>query len=254
MVDQNEIQEHAQGIAKRAQSILTKPTETWDVVAKETDQPMQVFLKYVVPLAAIGPIASFIGGQVFGYSTFFGPTFRPSLMGGLSTAVVTYIFGLLGVWVLAFIANFLSKSFEGKDDFPSAFRLVAYAWTAAWLAGVFGIIPALAVLAIVGLYSLYLFYKGANPIMGVPEDKSVVYTVVVIVAAIIVNIVIGAISVAITGPAMLAGAGSLSASDGDVNIDSPYGSIQIDEANGKATMTIEGNGETMRIEVPTEEE
>ncbi|MEM6475936.1 MAG: Yip1 family protein [Pseudomonadota bacterium] len=126
MVDKNELQAHADGIMTRAKNILTAPVETWEVIAKETDEPMQVFLKYALPLIAIGPIATFIGGLVFGYGGIFGVTIRPSFTFLLSTMITTFVLGLLSVWILAFIANLMSKQFEGRDDFAAAFRLVAY--------------------------------------------------------------------------------------------------------------------------------
>ncbi len=45
-----------------------------------------------------------------------------------------------------------------------------------------------------GLYGLYLLYLGLPVLMKSPKDKSVGYTVAVIVAAIIIFIVIGAAS------------------------------------------------------------
>jgi hypothetical protein len=55
---------------------------------------------------------------------------------------------------------------------------------------VFNIIPALSFLGILGLYSLYLLYTGITGLMRPPSDKAVVYTIAVIVCAIIVWIVI----------------------------------------------------------------
>lgn len=257
MTDNQELQQRAEGLVNRAKAITLKPGETWPVIAKETDEPMQVFTRYVVPLAAIGPIASFIGGQLFPIS-FMGVTVTTPLMAGITGAVMGYVLALLGVWLIAFVANLLSKQFEGRDDFPAAFRLTAYAMTAAWIAAIFGLMPALAILGLLGgLYSLFLFYKGASPVMGVPEDKSIVYTVCVVLVAIVINFVMASIIGAITATMMIGSTSGVisSNSDGsDVNIDSPYGSIQINEEDGTATMRIEGNGETMTIEVPTEEE
>lgn len=257
MIDKNELQTHADGIITRAKNILTAPDATWEVIKGETDQPMSVFLKYALPLIAIGPIATFLGGLIFGYGGMFGVSIRPGFGFLLSTMVTTLVLSLLSVWLLAFIANLVSKQFEGRDDFPAAFRLVAYSMTAAWLAGIFNLIPALGILTILGLYSLYLIYKGASPIMGVPEEKSVVYTIVVIVAAIIANFVIGMLSLAITGPAMLAGAGmGIGAADGNgdfnMDVETGYGNVQIKEEDGKATINV--GGTEMTIDIPEDED
>ncbi|MFY9602401.1 MAG: hypothetical protein WAR02_19390, partial [Pseudolabrys sp.] len=58
------------------------------------------------------------------------------------------------------------------------------------VAGVFNIIPALAFLGILGLYSLYLLHTGIAALMKPPADKAVVYTIAVIVCAIIVWVII----------------------------------------------------------------
>ncbi|MEP0190851.1 MAG: Yip1 family protein [Erythrobacter sp.] len=202
MVDKNELQQHADGIITRVKNILTNPGGTWEVVAKETDAPMQVFLKYVMPLAAIGPIAGFIGQQLFPI-TIMGVTAKIPFATGIVLAIIAYIFGLIGVWVLAFVANLISQQFEGRDDYPAAFRLAAYSLTAGWIAGILGIVPLLGILALLAaFYGIYVFYKGASPVMGVPADKAATYTAVVIVVAIVVFVVIGFINAAITAPMM----------------------------------------------------
>jgi hypothetical protein len=69
-------------------------------------------------------------------------------------------------------------------------KLAAYSYTAGWLAGIFVIIPALGILSIVGLYSIYLLYTGIPVLMKAPREKSLGYTVAVVVAAIIIFVVI----------------------------------------------------------------
>ncbi|QUL38575.1 Yip1 family protein [Erythrobacter sp. JK5] len=244
MDSNQELQERAEGLFNRAKAVTLKPAETWPVIAKETDAPMQVFLRYAVPLAAIGPIASFIGGQLFGYG-MFGISWKPTFLGGLSQAITAYVLTLASLWLIAWVANFLSPKFGGKDDFSSAFRLAAYSMTAAWIVGIFGIVPALSILGLLGLYSLYLFYKGASPMMDVPQDKATGYTVVTVVVAIVANIVIGMIAAAITGPAQMPNMAGDGYSSGDTT-------IQIDSETGRATINVDG--EEMSIQVPVEEE
>nr|WP_283773432.1 YIP1 family protein [Altererythrobacter sp. KTW20L] len=155
------------------------------------------------------------------------------------------------MWVVAYVANYLSPRFGGRDDYPAAFRLVTYSWTAAWLAGIFGLIPMLSILGILGLYSLYLLYKGATPVMGVPQDKAVGFTAVTIIAAIVamflVNLVIGLF----TAPTMMAG--TMGSGMGDrMSID--MGESGRIDSNADGTMTITGpDGETMTITIDTNE-
>ncbi len=257
-MDNNPVEKRTQGLVARAQSVILKPAETFPKIATESDPPMSVFTSYVVPLVAIGPIASFIGGQLFGYGGF-GFSYRPSLMGGLSTAIISYILGLIGVWVLAWIANFLSPKFGGKDDFPAAFRLVAYSMTAAWVVGIIGLIPALGILGLAGLYSFYLYYKGATPVMGVPQDKAVGYTAVTVVSAVVLYIVVGAVTASIAGLGALAG-GGLAAADAQndrATIDlGEYGRIETGKDGAVAEMKFRDpeTGEEMTVTVNESEE
>ena len=78
-------------------------------------------------------------------------------------------------------------------------RVSAYAPTAACVAGVFNTIPALAFLGILGLYSLYLLHTGIVALMKPAPDMAVLYTIAVIVCAIIVWIVIFGIAALLFG-------------------------------------------------------
>ena len=217
------------GLADRAKAIVMQPKAEWPRIAAETTEPTQVLTGYVLPLALIGPVATLIGSQVFGYS-FLGVTVRPDLASAVGTAVVTFVLSLVSLFVVAFVANYLSPKFGGKESFPAAFRLVAYAWTAAWLAGIFGLVPSLAILGLVGLYSLYLFYLGAGP----------------------VNIVVGLVAAGITGGL---GASAIAADD-VASVDFGNGAMRI-EAGGETIelgdARIEVEGDTAKVTVGDQE-
>lgn len=178
-------------LVARAKAILMTPRQEWEVIDAEPLNLSELLTGYVLPLAAIGPIASMIGWSMFG----FGGLFRLSIGSIISHAIVMYIMAIIGVFVLAWIINALAPSFGGTQNMPQAIKLAAYASTAAWVAGIFGIIPALAILmAIGGLYSLYLCYVGLPIIMKSPADKTMVYFIVIIIAAIIIYAVLGMIT------------------------------------------------------------
>ena len=88
----------------------------------------------------------------------------------------------------------LAPTFDGKRSLIQGLKVAAYSSTAAWVAAIFALIPALSILSIAGLYSLYLLYLGLPVLMKAPKEKAVGYTVVVILAAIVIFVVIGTIS------------------------------------------------------------
>lgn len=177
-------------IVDRVKNILLKPKEEWPVIAGETTSTAELYTNYIIPLAAIPAVASFVGLSLVGLP-FIG---RLSMMTGLSIMVTQFVLSLAGVFVLSLAIDFLAPNFGGEKNQAQALKVAAYSMTAAWLAGIFHILPMLGILSILGLYSLYLLYLGLPVLMKVPADKAVVYTVVVIVAGIIIWAVIGAVS------------------------------------------------------------
>jgi hypothetical protein len=199
-MDQNPTSDpRSRDLVDRAKSILTKPAEEWPKIEAEPASIQDVLVKYALPLAAIGPVCTLIGSQIFGYGAF-GFTFRPSLISAIGAAITSYVVTLIGLFVLMFIANFFASKFGGVENQTKAFKLVVYSMTAGWLAGVFGLLPALGILAILAaLYGIYLFYIGAPVLMKVPQDKAVSYTAVTIVAAIILNFIVVAVTSSVAG-------------------------------------------------------
>ncbi len=182
----------------RVKGILLQPNSEWKAIEREPGDAGYLFPNYVCIVAAIPPVCSFIGGTLIGY----GP-FRLGIVSGLIHAVVTYVLTLVGVFVVAYVIDFLAGTFNGRKDLGNAMKVSAYAPTAAWLAGVFGIIPMLSVLSILGLYSLYLLHTGIAALMKPPAEKALFYTITVIVCVFVLYLVVFGIFGALFGIGML---------------------------------------------------
>lgn len=196
------------GMIDRMKNIMIAPRTEWDVIAAEPTPPRQVVLGYVLPLVVIAALAGFVSGSLIGTSSFLGGTFRMPILWGLVLFVYQLLAGVLGVFVLAFIVDALAPTFGGQKDFRQAIKLVAYSYTSATVAAVLGILPWLGLLFALafGLYCIYLLYLGLPKLMRNPPEKSVAYTVVIIVVAIVVFAIIGFISTLIMAPALIGSA------------------------------------------------
>ncbi|WP_126009376.1 Yip1 family protein [Sphingomonas koreensis] len=176
--------ETSSNLIERIKNILLKPKEEWERIDAEPATVGGLMTGWVVPLAAIGPVAGLIGGLVFGYGGMFGITIRPSVTMAVTGAVISYLLALLCAWLFSKIIDALAPSFGGQKNPVQAMKVAAYSGTAAYLAGVFQIIPALGILGLLGLYSLYLLYLGLPRLMKAPADKAMGYTIVTVVVAI----------------------------------------------------------------------
>ncbi len=197
----------------RAKNIVLQPTAEWPVIAAETTDTKSLFVGDVLPLAAIGPIATWLGTSLIGVSLPLLGTYRTPLGAGLAIALVHYVLAVAGVFVVGLIIDALAPTFGGEKNSIQAMKCAVYAYTPAWLAGIFHLIPALGVLALlVSLYSLYVLYLGLPVLMKAPKDRALGYTVVVVLCAIVLTVVLGLVggmllftSQGLRGPGMFGG-------------------------------------------------
>jgi hypothetical protein len=194
-------------LISRVKNILFTPSSEWDRIEAEPATVQGLYLGYACILAAIGPIARLIGGQLFGWGFLFIRV-HPSLIGSIVSAIVGYLLSLVGVYVTALIIDALAPSFGGTKNQIQAFKVAVYSSTAAWVAGIFGLFPLVAALGIIGIWSLYLLYLGLPKLMKAPEDKALAYTVVTVIVAVVIWVCIAAVGSAVAGAAMF-GAGGL---------------------------------------------
>jgi Yip1 domain len=231
-------------IVDRAKNICLTPNTEWPVIAAEATSAGTLVSGYVVPLAAIGAIAGFIGGTLMGRTLPLVGTYRVPFFSGLVVAAFTFCMAIVGVFVLSFIINALAPTFGGEQNSTQALKVAVYSYTPAWIAGVLQIVPLLGIFAIfAALYGLYLLYLGLPRLMKCPEDKAVAYTAVVVVCAIVLSVVITLIGGTIAGAGMI-GAGALgrastrSSSEEQFDKNSPMGKLQelgtkLEESNKK---------------------
>ena len=195
-------------LVDRVKSILMTPQTEWAVIDAEASTIGEIFRGYVVPLAAIGPVATLIGSLVFGHS-LFGITYRPGIVGAIVTALISYALALGMTYVVALVIEALAPQFGAIKDRTRAYKVAAYGATASWVAGIFGIFPAIGFLSILGLFSLYLIWLGIPAVMKAPADKATPYTAVSILVMVVASLIVGAVTVPVAamfaGPATTAG-------------------------------------------------
>ncbi len=120
-------------LIERIKRILYTPDAEWDRIEGEPATVKNLFTGYACILAAIGPVAQLIGGQLFGYHALW-LSYHPPLLGAILGAIVGYFLALVGIFVLATVISELAPQFGGQKNRLQAFKLAIYAWTAAWIA------------------------------------------------------------------------------------------------------------------------
>jgi len=148
---------------------MVAPKQEWTVIDGENSPHAKVFFLYLLPLALVPTIASFIGARLFPF------------IGNVSIIYFLYPFMIWCsvTYLTAFVINMLAGSFGANKNFDKAFSLVAYSLTPALVGGIFYIIPMISFVAIIAaLYSLYLLYVGLQPMMKQPTEKTTNFYIV----------------------------------------------------------------------------
>jgi Yip1 domain len=183
-------------IVTRAINMITRPKEEWAIIANEPASFGGLFTGYAMLLALIPAISSLVFGVLIGgiigasSGSPLGATSLVTLT--IGTEVVKYIMGLLLLLAMIFIVNAIAPSFGGKQDTVQVAKLMIYASTPVWLAGILAGIPVIGHLAAFAgaAYTLYLIYLGVGPLLAMAEDKIAGMTVVTALVYIVLWVVI----------------------------------------------------------------
>ena len=179
-------------LINRVKSILLTPKTEWPVIETETTDVKTLTVNYLLPLALITAVATFIGYGLIGQNVF--GVHIGSAGFGLRYALVSLVSTIGGAFLTAYIIDLLAPSFGSEKNFLQSFKLVVYSYTPMLVAGILPIIPSLGILAtLAGLYGLYLLYIGLQPMKKTPEDKKTSYFVVSLIVVILGSVVLSAI-------------------------------------------------------------
>jgi hypothetical protein len=172
-------------ILGRVKGILLTPETEWAAIEHEPGTPAYLFPHYVVYLAAIPPLAGFIGSSIIGVA---GPggTVRVPLFAGLLGAVMAYVLSFAIVYAVAIIIDQLAPRFDGQKDFANALKVTVYAFTPYWVLGICQMIPGLRFVGYVaGLFGIYLLWLGLPRLMKVPPERTVGYVAATAACAVV---------------------------------------------------------------------
>jgi hypothetical protein len=185
----------ARGIFARVKNIILTPSTEWPVIAAEPATSSAIYLRYVAPLVAIGVLATFIGQTLIG--TSMGPLgmVRVGIFAGIAHAILMFGLSFLQIFLISWLVDVLAPTFGGQRDSLRALKVAAYSFTPGWVAAVLNVIPMLGILGILAaLYGLYLLYLGLPVLMRNPREKSVGYTVVLVICAIVLSVMVTILS------------------------------------------------------------
>ena len=189
---------------QRLYAILLSPRSVWPQIASEPATTGSLYRHWILWLAAIPPLASFLGYATFGLHMPFIGTLRPGFGTLIAQLLLSYAMGLLMVWILAWITAALAPSFGGRKNSLQALKAIAYAMTPIWVVGILQLLPILglltALLSLAALaYSVWHLHEGLIATLQAPRERAIGYTTVVAIIGMLLSWVLGLIVMASSG-------------------------------------------------------
>jgi hypothetical protein len=200
------------GLIERIKNIVLTPKSEWPVIEAESTTVAKLYSGYVMPMAAFAAVMSFIRMSVIGVSLPFGGTIRTPFVSGLFSSVLTFVMGLIGLYLVGLIINMLASPFGGRQDQRQALKTAAYALTPAWLGTALTFLPMGSLLQLIaGIYGIYVLYLGLPVMMRGKQGSAGGYTASVVACTIGVGIVFGIVAAMLGATGRLAGLGGSAA-------------------------------------------
>jgi hypothetical protein len=178
----------APGLIDRIKNIILTPKTEWPVIEAESTTIAQLYKGYVIPLAAFSALMSFVRMSLIGIGFS-----RVPVLTGLAYALVSFVFALLGLYVVGWVIDMLAPTFSGQRDRRQALKTAAYAFTPGAIGAIFVLLGGLGSLLhlAAAIWGIYVLYLGLPVLMRSPREKAAGYMAAVIVCVILLFVVFG---------------------------------------------------------------
>ncbi|HCM46281.1 MAG TPA: hypothetical protein DIS98_01795 [Colwellia sp.] len=168
--------------------LYAHPKEEWHVIEKRHES-LSYSLMHILTIALIPVICSYYAAAYIGWTIGVGDPIKISVASAQIMAISMYFGLVIGVFSLAYLIQWMAKTFDSKPDFVQALELAAYTATPMLMVGITALFPILWFVTLAGIaavaYSIYLLYSGVPIMMNIPEEKGFIYSSSVVTAGLV---------------------------------------------------------------------
>ena len=154
---------------------------------RESDPPwVQTLLVLTLPVVVIAVVLGLTLTALFGSLSMY------TMIDGVGSFLLTLVWAVISVFVIAFVAAFLAGTLGGVNHFDRAFAMASLVAVVGYAGSILGSLPWVGWLIslAVSIYALVLFYRDVPLFLEVPDNKRVLHLVLTIVIVFVVNLVL----------------------------------------------------------------
>lgn len=177
--------------------LYAHPKDEWQTIEKRHESLMYS-LMHILVVALIPAICGYYAAAHIGWTIGVGDPIKLSQSSSQVMAISMYLALVLGVFALAYLIQWMAKTFDSKPSFIQSLELAAYTATPMLMVGIVTLFPVLWFVALAGIvavsYSVYLLYTGVPIMMNIPEEKGFIYSSSVVTCGLVLLVSIMAMS------------------------------------------------------------
>jgi hypothetical protein len=184
-------------------NLLLHPAAGWEQVKSESLSVKEAYGRYVIPLALIAPIATFIGTSMVGWRVGSGDPVRLTTDSALKISVLTFFAMLVVVYVLARTIHWMAHTYDSEKSVAECFSLSAFTAVPLFLVGIVMIYPMPWFVYLVGLpalgYAVALLYTGVPVMMDVNKEQGFLFSSAILALGLVSLVGLIVVSVSFWG-------------------------------------------------------
>ena len=159
--------------------IMFSPSATWEAIRDQDDSILVTYMKFILPLALLPPVAWYFGSVEMGWQ-LGDRVIKLTSASALHIMLLFYLAMLVGTGFLGFMVHWMSETYEAENSsLRKGVRIAAYTLTPMFLCGVIGFYPLLwldiILGCVAGAYAVYLLYLGVPIVMGIPKERGFLF-------------------------------------------------------------------------------
>ena len=169
--------------------LLSNPEAEWKSIRKENCTIGKCYCSHVLLLAAIPPLAGYIGTTQVGWQVVAREVQKLTPESALWIAILSYLTILVAVFFIGKMIHWMGQTYGAKQPLPQCIALAAYTATPLFLSGLMLFYPLLWLNLLLGLpvlgYTVYLLYTGVPIVMGIPQERGFLFSTAVLAVGLV---------------------------------------------------------------------
>lgn len=188
--------------------VLYHPKQEWQLIKQEHYSALRCYSSHMIYLAAIPPLAAFIGTTQVGWSITGDELVKLTVSSALPIALAFYLALLIGAGIMAGFVHWMEKTYGSNSSFDDCMVLITFTSTPLFLTGLAALVPILWLDVLIGMaalaFTVHLLYSGVPEIMEIPEDRGFFFSSSILTVGLVVLVGMLATTAVLWGTVMVA--------------------------------------------------